>query len=67
MDEDEEAQKVVPISWCMPVGYDVYETSSNVDFMIENNVEPIFRRVFKELPNKQTVEKVLFSYSTGIL
>jgi len=63
LDEDEEAQKVVPISWCMPVGYDVYETSTNVDYMIENNVEPIFRRVFKELPNKQTDEKVLFSYS----
>jgi len=56
LDEDEEAQKVVPISWCMPVGYNVYETSSGIiDYMVEDNVEPIFRRVFKDLSIKQKV------------
>ena len=31
LDEGEDAQKVVPISWCMPNGYEVYESDSHVD------------------------------------
>jgi len=68
LDEGEEAQKVVPISWCMPNGYEVYESDSNVDYIVEENVEKLFHRAFKELSNNQSLnldknEKVLFSYS----
>ena len=67
LDEGEEAQKVVPISWCMPNGYEVYEAAdSQVDYIIEETVEKLFHRAFKELSNNQRLKldtKVLFSYS----
>jgi len=69
LDEGEEAQKVVPISWCMPNGYEVYEADGHVDYIVEEeNVKELFHRAFKELSNNQSLnldknEKVLFSYS----
>ena len=66
LDEGEDAQKIVPISWCMPNGYEVYESDSNVDYIVEENVEKLFHRAFKELSNNQSLNldtKVLFSYS----
>jgi len=67
LDKGDDAQKIVPISWCMPYGYNVYETDNNVEYMVENNAEELFHRVFNELSNKQSLgggdEKVLFSNS----
>ena len=66
LDEGEDAQKVVPISWCMPNGYEVYEADSHVDYIVEETVDRLFHRAFKELSNNQSFnldEKVLFSYS----
>jgi len=64
LDKGDDAQKWVPISWCMPYGYNVYENDNNVQYMTEN--PDIFHRAFKDLSNKHIVssdEKVLFTYS----
>ena len=66
LDKGDDAQKWVPISWCMPYGYKVYETDNNVEYMAEDNVKALIHRAFKELSNKHIVscdEKVLFTYS----
>jgi len=66
LDKGDDAQKIVPISWCMPYGYKVYETDNNVDYMVIDGVEALFHRAFKDLSNKHIVrsdEKVLFTYS----